>query len=160
VARIDLNHPAIRDLARQLTQSADGPRHLVDVRSAHFEPQKAAKTAQNIARAATKIDEIKPDDPETKSELPKTSSSERIIQAAILGEYLYACLALLLGVLSIISGSMLCLYGVAGKTSLVASVVGFRANLNDAAPGVVLFVVGLFMIFVTRPRVKLGDLRG
>jgi hypothetical protein len=88
------------------------------------------------------------------------SSSETIIKRAILGEYIYSTIALILGLSAIIGGSILCIYGVAGHTSFTASVLGLNTNFNDAAPGVVLFVVGLFMIWVTRPKVKLGDLIG
>jgi hypothetical protein len=90
----------------------------------------------------------------------RRSSSETVIRTAILGEYIYASIALVLGLASIVAGSLLCVYGVAGHTSFTASLLGLNTNLNDAAPGVVLFVVGLFMIWATRPKVKLSDLVG
>jgi hypothetical protein len=38
--------------------------------------------------------------------------------------------------------------------------MGLESSLNDAAPGVVLFVVGVFLVWVTRPKVDLKDLNG
>jgi hypothetical protein len=73
---------------------------------------------------------------------------------AIKLEYTYAMLGLILGLASIVGGVTLCLHGVAGSTAWTASFLGAQSNINDAAPGVVLFIVGLFMILVTRPRVS------
>jgi hypothetical protein len=69
-------------------------------------------------------------------------------------------LGLLLGLASIIGGVAMGLNGVAGATSWTASLLGLKSQVNDAAPGVVLFIIGLFMIVATRPRVNLKDLKG
>jgi hypothetical protein len=107
------------------------------------------------AQSSAQVGEV--ESPETTT---RRSSSEAVIKAAIYGEYVYSCVALLLGLSAIIGGSILCIYGVTGHTSFTASLLGLSTNLNDAAPGVVLFVIGLFMIWATRPKVKLGDLVG
>jgi len=73
--------------------------------------------------------------------------------------YVYGMLGLILGILSIIGGVILCLNGVAGSTSWTAKLLGLESTINDAGPGVALFVVGLFMVYVTKPKVKLRDLR-
>jgi hypothetical protein len=88
------------------------------------------------------------------------SSSERVIRTAIVGEYIYSITALTLGLAAIIGGCVLGIYGVVGHTSFTASLLGLNTNMNDAAPGVILFVVGLFMIWATRPKIKLRDLMG
>jgi hypothetical protein len=88
------------------------------------------------------------------------SSSERLIQQAIRGEYLYSMLGLVLGMATIIGGIVLGLHGVGGSTSWTAKVLGLQSQINDAAPGVVLFIVGVFYIWMTRPKVKLRDLKG
>jgi len=87
------------------------------------------------------------------------SSTERVIAQAIKGEYLYATLGLILGLAAIIGGVILGLNGVAGSTSWTAQLIGLQSEINDAAPGVVLFIVGLFMIWATKPKVKLKDLK-
>ena len=91
---------------------------------------------------------------------PTDSHSKEIILEAVKGEYLYGRLGLLLGVLSIVGGVVLGLNGVAGSTSWTASLLGLKSQINDAAPGTVLFIVGLFMIWVTKPTIKMRDLRG
>lgn len=88
-----------------------------------------------------------------------TSPGERLLSSAIAGEYRYASLGLSLGILAIVGGVVLGLNGVAGSTSWTANLLGLQSKINDAGPGVVLFVVGLFMIHTTRPRVKLRDLK-
>jgi hypothetical protein len=47
-------------------------------------------------------------------------------------------------------GAGLCLAGVMGHTSWSA----FGSNINDAAPGVIVFVVGLFFVIITRFKVR------
>ena len=90
----------------------------------------------------------------------ENSSSERLIAKAIREEYRYARFGLILGMASIIGGIILGLNGVAGSTSWTAKLLALESNINDAAPGVVLFLVGLFMVWATKPKVKLKDLKG
>jgi hypothetical protein len=92
--------------------------------------------------------------------IPTDSHSKEIILEAVKGEYLYARLGLWLGVLSIVGGVILGLNGVAGSTSWTANLLGLKSQVNDAAPGTVLFIIGLFMIWATRPKVKMRDLHG
>ena len=72
----------------------------------------------------------------------------------------YGKSGLLIGAVVMISGILLGLYGVADSTSWSAKFVGFECSLIDASPGVVLFVIGLFVILFTRPKVNLQNLNG
>jgi hypothetical protein len=83
-----------------------------------------------------------------------------LLSEAVRGEYGYAKCGLVLGLASIIGGLILCLNGVVGTTSWTAKLLGLESQINDAAPGVVLFIVGIFYVFITRPKVKMKDLRG
>ena len=67
---------------------------------------------------------------------------------------IYSLLGLFLGLSCIISGSILSVYGVTGHTSIIASFLGLSTQLNDAAPGVVIFIVGIFMVLITKFQVK------
>ena len=49
-----------------------------------------------------------------------------------------------------IGGIILFLYGVAGSTNWTAKILGAESNMTDAAPGAVLFIVGLFIVLITR----------
>ena len=51
-------------------------------------------------------------------------------------------------------GIVLFFLGITGAVSWTAKVLGAESQLVDAAPGVVLFVVGLFVVLVTRYDVK------
>lgn len=92
--------------------------------------------------------------------LDKRSSSEKLIAQAVRNEYIYGMLGQILGLSSIIGGIVLFLNGVAGSTSWTAKLLGLESNINDAAPGSVLFIVGLFLVRVTRPKVDLSHLKG
>ncbi len=88
------------------------------------------------------------------------SRSLNLLKEAVKNEYRYAMLGLVLGLASIIGGVVLGLHGVAGSTSWTAKFLGLSSQINDATPGVILFVVGLFMIIATKPKVDLKDLKG
>lgn len=88
------------------------------------------------------------------------SHSAEVLGDAVKQEYQYGKLGLILGLATIIGGIILGLNGVAGSTSWTAKLLGLESKINDAAPGVVLFVVGIFFVYITKPRVKLGDLKG
>jgi hypothetical protein len=93
-------------------------------------------------------------------EVKARSHSAEILEQAVKGEYQYGKLGLILGVLAILGGVILGLNGVAGHTSWTAKVLGLESNVNDAAPGVILFVTGVFFVLITKPKVNLGDLKG
>ena len=88
------------------------------------------------------------------------SHSARLIGAAIWGEYIYGALGVILGLSCVLGGIILGLRGVTGSTSWTASVLGLESKISDAAPGVVLFIVGIFLVWITKPKVKLKDLKG
>ncbi len=69
---------------------------------------------------------------------------------------IYSMTGLVLGSTCIIGGILLFLNGVSGSSSLTAKILGNESNLTDAAPGAILFVVGLFIVLVTRysPKVE------
>ncbi len=66
----------------------------------------------------------------------------------------YSIVGLVMGLACILAGLLLGLYGVTGHTSWTASVLGVSTNPSDAAPGVVVFVVGIFIVFLTRFKVR------
>jgi hypothetical protein len=63
---------------------------------------------------------------------------------------IYSLAGLLLGCICIIGGIILFLHGVVGSTSWTAKIIGAESRVADAAPGAVLFIVGLFIVYVTR----------
>lgn len=67
---------------------------------------------------------------------------------------IYSLSGLVLGLACVLGGIVLCLHGVVGSTSWTAKFIGAESNISDATPGVVLFVVGLFVVWVTRFSVK------
>jgi hypothetical protein len=69
-------------------------------------------------------------------------------------ELYYATAGLGVGFLCIVAGVFLCLSGAIGKTAWVVKVLGAESKLTDAAPGIVLAVVGFLLICVTRFTVK------
>jgi len=81
--------------------------------------------------------------------------SSETVYWGILGEYVYGLLGLLFGFVAILLGVILTIRGVAGEVSWTTSFLGLSSEINDAGPGVVLALIGLFIIYITRPGVRL-----
>ncbi|PLY01545.1 MAG: hypothetical protein C0622_06995 [Desulfuromonas sp.] len=62
----------------------------------------------------------------------------------------YSIAGLVLGVICILGGIALFMNGITGSTSWTAKIIGAESNISDAAPGAILFIVGLFVVLVTR----------
>lgn len=65
-------------------------------------------------------------------------------------QLIYSILGLVLGFVCVIGGIILFLAGAIGAMSWTAKFLGASSEILDAAPGAVLFIVGLFVVFVTR----------
>jgi len=72
-------------------------------------------------------------------------------------QLIYSVAGLLLGFVCIIGGIVLFLNGLVGSTSWTAKFFGAESNLNDGAPGAVLFIVGLFIVLITRYTLKVKN---
>ena len=79
-----------------------------------------------------------------------SSLSKSIIIDAIRAESKYALAGLVVGVVCILGGLILFILGVTSATSWTAKILGAESTLADAAPGAVLFIVGLFVVYITR----------
>ena len=69
-------------------------------------------------------------------------------------QLIYSLAGLVLGLACVIGGILLFFHGVAGSSSWVGEVIGVKSKLSDAAPGTVLFVVGLAVVWLTRFTVR------
>ena len=79
-------------------------------------------------------------------------SSDELQKKIAEHEYGYGKLGLAVGLICVLGGIALFLNGIAGSTSWTAKVIGAESEISDAAPGAVLFVVGIFIVFITRPK--------
>ena len=69
-------------------------------------------------------------------------------------QLIYSLAGLVFGLGCIVGGIGLFLHGVVGSSSWVGAVIGLQTKLSDAAPGTVLFVVGLAVVWLTRFAVR------
>lgn len=69
-------------------------------------------------------------------------------------EYTHGMTGLIIGGLCVLLGAILCLAGVVGNTSWIAKVAGVESRISDAAPGVILFLVGFLIVLMTKPVIK------
>jgi apolipoprotein N-acyltransferase len=69
-------------------------------------------------------------------------------------QLIYSLAGLVFGLACIVGGILLFFHGVAGSSSWVGEFIGVQSKLSDAAPGTVLFVVGLTVVWLTRFTVR------
>ena len=85
-------------------------------------------------------------------EMPKSFAESHPDHVERLSKHqlIYSIAGLILGLVCILGGVALFINGVAGSTSWSAKFFGAESNITDAAPGAILFIVGLFVVFITR----------
>ena len=102
---------------------------------------------------------------EDKAEVPKPPEKEIVVvpvgeegkllwRKAVLYQLIYSLVGLIGGLACVGGGILLFSWGVNGSVNWTASVLGSQSKVVDAAPGVVLFLVGLFIVFTTRFGIK------
>src|SRR5438132_9032883 len=69
-------------------------------------------------------------------------------------QLIYSLAGLVFGLACIVGGILLFFHGVPGSSSWVGEFIGVQSKLSDAAPGTVLFVVGLVVVWLTRFAVR------
>lgn len=83
------------------------------------------------------------------------SLDKEVLLASMKHKFIYSMTGLFLGLISMLGGILLFLNGVAGSSSWTAKILDSESTITDAGPGAILFIVGLFVILITRYKVKL-----
>lgn len=89
-------------------------------------------------------------------ELPPDPRARRFWARMAHLQLIYSLAGLVVGLTCVVGGLGLFLHGIVGSSSWVGDFLGVQSKLADAAPGTVLFVVGLLVIWVTRFSVRVG----
>ena len=92
-------------------------------------------------------------------ELPSEPGERRFWSRLLTFQLIYSLAGLLVGLACVIAGVVLFLHGVTGSSSWVGEVIGARSKLSDAAPGTVLFIVGMLIVAITRFEIRIPDRR-
>jgi hypothetical protein len=87
-------------------------------------------------------------------ELPPDPRERHFWGRLALLQLIYSLAGLVFGLACIVGGILLFFHGVAGSSSWVGEFIGVQSKLSDAAPGTVLFVVGLAVVWLTRFAVR------
>jgi len=83
---------------------------------------------------------------------PQNPTDRELWRKAVRFQFIYSLAGLILGLVCVIGGIILFFHGITGPTtSWTTSVLGI--NVSDAAPGVVLFIVGLIFVWITQFKV-------
>jgi hypothetical protein len=83
-------------------------------------------------------------------EVGSNADDPELWKAATRYQLIYSICGLVFGLCCVLGGIALLIGGVTGATSWTAKFLGAESKISDAAPGVILFIVGLFVVYVTR----------
>ncbi len=83
---------------------------------------------------------------------PETDNDTQLALAKY--QLIYSIIGLVLGLVSILGGIYLFIQGVNGEMNWSLKVLGNESVIANAAPGAVLFIVGLFLVIVTKFKFK------
>ena len=89
-------------------------------------------------------------------DLPSSALDRRTYGRLSLYQFVYSLCGLVLGLGCVVGGVLLFMHGVSGAASWTAQLLGAESQVNDAAPGAILFVVGLFVVLATRFDVRVA----
>jgi hypothetical protein len=81
--------------------------------------------------------------------------SEQYWNRATQYQFWYSVIGLIIGAVCVILGVALFFHGIIGSTSWTANIPGAKSELSDAAPNVIFAVLGLFVIWATRFKVRI-----
>ncbi|HYM50372.1 MAG TPA: hypothetical protein VET65_07325 [Candidatus Limnocylindrales bacterium] len=87
-------------------------------------------------------------------ELPADPGEQRFFSRLARLQLAYSLAGLTLGLICVVGGCLLFFHGVSGSSSWVGDFIGVHSWLSDAAPGTVLFVVGLLVVWITRFEIR------
>lgn len=86
--------------------------------------------------------------------VPDSLKDSKVYKSHSFHHLIYSICGLVLGYICIIGGIFLFLNDVIGSSDWTASFFGLNSELTDAAPGTILFIVGLFIVAITRYSTK------
>ncbi len=96
-----------------------------------------------------------PSDALPEADIPSTIKSKAFWEKIALHQLIYSLTGLVIGFGCIVGGIVLLLNSIVGNVSMSAKLIGSSANVNDAAPGVILFIVGMMIIIATKYNIKI-----
>lgn len=89
------------------------------------------------------------------NETAVTPDTDVLLQQILARYQLYYSIAgLVLGLVCMLGGIFLFIQGVTGAAEWYANVLGLESRISQAAPGAILFVVGLAVVYCTRYKFK------
>ena len=69
--------------------------------------------------------------------------------------FVYSLLGLIIGLICVIFGIILIIGGYGASTNFVIKLLDAKAELSDAIPGTILFIIGIFFVLATRYNIKI-----
>jgi hypothetical protein len=70
-------------------------------------------------------------------------------------QFIWSLCGLILGLACIVGGILLLNQGITGYTNWIINFLGLKSNVVGASPGVILFIVGLSIGWITRYKINI-----
>lgn len=89
-------------------------------------------------------------------DIPEEVVNRELFDKLSTQQFIYSFMGLLIGGASILFGIYLFVQGINGSTTWIAKVLGFQSEVTDAAPGIILWILGTIIIYLTRYSIKIN----
>ena len=86
--------------------------------------------------------------------VPQSFSDPAFYKEAARRQSRWCMWGLILAAFCMLGGFILCWRDVTGASTWSTKVMGFESTLTGATPGIVLFVSGVLIVWITRPSIK------
>jgi hypothetical protein len=80
----------------------------------------------------------------------------KVVEKSVDHQRTISIIGLLIGLLCVVGGVLLFFAGISGSTSWTTKIIGFESKFTEAAPGAILFVVGIAIVWITKFDVTIG----
>jgi hypothetical protein len=88
-------------------------------------------------------------------EVPSSIDDRHLWRRAVIFQFTYSVSGLVLGMCCLGGGLYLLVEGIGGSSSWMANTRGIQVAISDAAPGVILFLIGAVTVWITRFKIKI-----
>lgn len=82
--------------------------------------------------------------------VPYILGEKEFWKKASLFQFIYSLIGLIIGSACVIAGILFFLHGVGNSTSWTTNIIRVETNISDAVTGVILFIAGLFIVWITK----------
>jgi len=69
-------------------------------------------------------------------------------------QFIISLTGMITGILIVLLGAFMAFRGISGTTNWIFNILGFQSQIAEATPGIILFLLGIVIIYLTRFKIN------